>query len=165
MTGQDLTVTLAAMTAFPQELETLFGCVPVARRNWRPQSWEGIPSEKLTAIEQVWHVRDIEIEGYHVRFARALAESDPVLPDLPGEQMAEERRYAEADPQVAFREFAAARATTVKMLRGLTALQLARPAVFEGRGTTLLGLVHYLASHDCQHLAGLQWLLARQAGR
>jgi hypothetical protein len=136
--------------------------MPVSRRHWRPESWDGIPSEKLTAIEQVMHVRDIEIEGYQVRFARALAESNPDLPDLPGEQMAQDRRYAQADPEAALREFAAARAATLKTLAGLTEEQLARPAIFEGRGTTLRGLVHYLASHDCQHLAGLQWLLARQ---
>jgi hypothetical protein len=33
-----------------------------------------VPSEPLTAIEQVCHVRDIEIDGYHRRFHRALDE-------------------------------------------------------------------------------------------
>jgi hypothetical protein len=34
--------------------------------------------------------------------------------------------------------------------------------VFEGYGpVTLRALVHYLCSHDQQHLAGLQWLLGK----
>jgi hypothetical protein len=34
--------------------------------------------------------------------------------------------------------------------------------MFEGYGrVTLRGLVHYLCSHDQQHLSGLQWLLGK----
>jgi hypothetical protein len=37
-----------------------------------------------------------------------------------------------------------------------------RTAVFEGYGPlSLRSLVHYLCSHDQQHLAGLQWLLGK----
>jgi hypothetical protein len=158
---RDLTATLESLSGFPLVLGTFFRSVPAHGRRWRPPSWDGIPSERLTAVEQVWHVRDVEIEGYRVRFARTLTEASPDLPDLPGELMAEERGYANADPELALREFADARATTVRTIRGLTEAELRRPAIFEGRPTTLAGLVHFLASHDCQHLAGLQWLLAK----
>ena len=58
--------------------------------------------------------------------------------------------------------FRAARATTLALLRGLDACSCERPAVFEGYGpVTLRGLVHYLCSHDQQHLSGLQWLLGK----
>jgi hypothetical protein len=37
-----------------------------------------------------------------------------------------------------------------------------RTAVFEDYGpVTMRSLVHYLCSHDQQHLAGLQWLLGK----
>ena len=40
----------------------------------------------------------------------------------------------------------------------------ARTGVLEGYGPlTLRSLVHYLCSHDQQHLAGLQWLLGKIA--
>jgi hypothetical protein len=40
--------------------------------------------------------------------------------------------------------------------------KLTRPAFFEGyRRTSLRGLIHFLCSHDQQHLAGLQWLLGK----
>jgi hypothetical protein len=49
----------------------------------------------------------------------------------------------------------------VSSIRGFTERDLDRLAIFENRPTTLRGLVHYLCSHDCQHLAGLQWLLGK----
>ncbi len=43
-----------------------------------------------------------------------------------------------------------------------TQSQWQRRAEFEGYGAvTLRALVHYLCSHDQQHLAGLQWLLGK----
>ncbi len=56
---------------------------------------------------------------------------------------------------------------TLALLRSLDESQLRRRARFEGYGpVTLRALVHYLCSHDQQHLAGLQWLLGKiEAGR
>ena len=52
------------------------------------------------------------------------------------------------------------------LIKDLTPAQLERTAVFEGYGPlTLRSLVHYLCSHDQQHLAGLQWLLGKLAVR
>jgi hypothetical protein len=158
---QDLEASLKALAAFPDWLGNTFHSFPSAYRGWKPPVWDGIPSERLTAIEQVCHVRDIEIEGYRVRFHRTRSELDPVLPDLPGEAMARERNYAGADPVTTLADFAAARAQTIVTIRGFAADELNREAVFEGRRTTLAGLVHFLCSHDYQHLSGLQWLLAK----
>ena len=48
------------------------------------------------------------------------------------------------------------------LIAGITPAQFQRTAVFEGYGPlTLRSLVHYLCSHDQQHLAGLQWLLGK----
>lgn len=163
-TQRDMKATLEALAAFPAQLEAHFNCFPSSHQNWRPRSWEGIPSERLTAIEQLCHVKDIEIEGYQVRFRRTRADSNPVLPDLPGELMARERRYADADARRVLKEFADARAATVAAIRAFSDTELSRPATFEGQPTTLAGLVHFLCSHDCQHLSGLQWLLAKIEG-
>ena len=86
-------VTLHALAAFPAQLAAHFALFPVEARHWAPSSWDGVPSEPLTAIEQVCHGRDIEIEGYG-------------------------------------------------------------PLTFKS-------LIHYLCSHDQQHLAGLQWVLGQ----
>ena len=90
--------TLDALAEFPRRLEAHFAAVPPELLRWAPPGWNGVPSERLTPIEQVWHLRDIEIDGYHVRFRRTLQELHPALPDLDGEALARERRYADRDP-------------------------------------------------------------------
>jgi hypothetical protein len=154
--------TLQAMADFPRQLQQFYDAIPESHRNWAPPSWDGIPSETFTAIGQICHVRDIEIDGYHVRFQRTMREANPVLESLDGYMLEKERNYATADVREVFAAFREARAKTMGMLSGLTPQQLDRTAEFEGYGAlTLRSLVHYLCSHDQQHLAGLQWLLGK----
>jgi hypothetical protein len=155
-------ITLATLEAFPAELEKHYAAFAPDFVHWSPASWDGVPSEPFTAIEQICHVRDIEVEGYHQRFARTLNEEVPLLPSIDSEALAKQRDYGRANPASVFAEFRAARAVTVALLRGLDGRQLARRATFEGYGpVSLRALVHYLCSHDQQHLAGLQWLLGK----
>lgn len=157
-------ITLSALRSFPDRLEQHFAAFPIEHRHWAPPSWEGVPSEALTAIEQVCHVRDIEIEGYHVRLHRTLTESNPVLASIDTDAFAQDRAYGEADPVAALAAFRVARAHTISFIEKLSPEQLTREATFEGYGpVTMLALIHYLCSHDQQHLAGLQWLLGKIA--
>lgn len=155
-------ITLQALAQFPDQLEAHYAAVPASHRHWAPPSWDGVPSEALTALEQVCHVRDIEVDGYHVRFRRTLAETHPTLVSIDTDALARERRYGEQDAVEALATFRAARAETLTLLRSLSPAHLDRTAVFEGYGPlTLRSLVHYLCSHDQQHLAGLQWLIGK----
>ena len=155
-------VTLAALAAFPDQLEAHFAAFAPEFTRWAPASWDGVPSEPLTALEQLCHVRDIEICGYQVRIRRTLAETNPLLASIDTDALVRERAYAHDDPVRALAAFRAARVQTLAMITGLTDAQLARTAVFEGYGPlTLRSLIHYLCSHDQQHLAGLQWLLGK----
>jgi len=154
--------TLTALREFPDRFAAFYAAVPAGFANWSPASWEGVPSEPFTPIGQVCHVRDIEIDGYHVRLSRTLQERHPLLVSLDGDALAIERDYAGADADAALAAFRGARVRTLELLAGLDDTQLARTAEFEGYGTlTLRSLVHYLCSHDQQHLAGLQWLLGK----
>jgi hypothetical protein len=154
--------TLNALAVFPEQLEAHYAAIPEKFTHWAPASWDGIPSERFTPIEQVCHVRDIEIDGYHVRLHRVLRESNPTLPSINSEALATERSYATSSAEEALAAFRAARSKTVSLISGLTAEQFSRTAEFEGYGTlSLRSLVHYLCSHDQQHLAGLQWLLGK----
>ena len=120
------------------------------------------PSESLNAIEQICHVRDVEIDGYHIRFQRMLTESEPTLDSLDGYGLIQEKNYAQSDPMLVFKDIRVARAETLQLIENLTETQLARAGYFEGYGRlTVAGLVHYLCSHDQQHLSGLQWLLGK----
>lgn len=154
--------TLDALRTFPDQLEAHYAAIPPGFAQWAPPSWDGVPSEALTALEQVCHVRDIEIEGYHVRLHRTLNEDHPTLVSIDTDALVRERSYSSADASAAFAAFREARARTVELVTGLAPEQFDRTAVFEGYGPlTLRSLVHYLCSHDQQHLAGLQWLLGK----
>lgn len=154
--------TLNALAAFPSQLAAHYAAIPDAFRHWAPTSWEGVPSEAFTAIEQLCHVRDIEIEGYHVRFRRTLEERNPTLASIDSEPLAIARAYGMADATKVLAEFKIARAQTMEIISKLSDAQLARTAVFEGYGPlTMRSLIHYLCSHDQQHLAGLQWLAGK----
>ena len=155
-------VTLRALADFPDQLEAHFAAFAPEFVHWAPPSWDGVPSEPLTALEQLCHVRDIEIDGYHVRIRRTLAESTPTLASIDTDALVRERAYARDEPARVLAAFRAARAQTLEMIAGLSDAQFERTAVFEGYGPlTLRSLVHYLCSHDQQHLAGLQWLLGK----
>jgi hypothetical protein len=155
-------ITLQTLAAFPALLEAHYAAIPAAFRQWKPPAWDGIPSEHFTALEQVCHLRDIEIEGYHVRLRRTRDEDQPLLASIDSERIAVERNYGAADADAALQAFRAARLETLALVSELTADQYRRIAMFEGYGAvTLRGLVHYLCSHDQQHLAGLQWLLGK----
>ena len=156
------TTTLHALQAFPERLQAFYEAIPASYENWAPPSWDGVPSEKFTPIEQICHVRDVEIDGYHERFRRALDETNPFLANLDGYRLARERGYVQADATDVFAAFHAARAKTLDLLSTFGVSEYLRPTVFEDLGAVnVRGLVHLLCSHDQQHLAGLQWLLAR----
>jgi DinB superfamily len=158
---RNLQYTIDALAAFPNQLNYFYGCFARGRTNWKPPCWDGIPSERLTAIEQICHIFDVEVEGYQLRFSRIVSELAPDLPDLPGERMAIERQYANYDAPIVLRKFAEARAKTVEAIKRFSHDELDRVGIFENKLTTLAGMVHFLCSHDCQHLSGLQWLLGK----
>jgi hypothetical protein len=153
---------VSALSSFPRQLQELYAMFPASHCHWAPESWDGIPSEMLTAREQLCHVRDIEIDGYHVRLRRLVDETRPTLASVDTYALAKERRYGEADAAQALAAFARARAATVELVRGLSPAQLARAGSFDGYGpVTVRSVIHFLCSHDQQHLAGLHWLLGK----
>ena len=151
-----------ALAAFPHQLEQFYAAIPAAYKGWTPPSWEGVPSESFSAIGQICHVRDIELDGYHVRFHRMLHEEVPVLESLDGYHLATERDYEHANAEEVFAVIRSSREKTLQILSALTQDQWNRTAAFEGYGLlTVRSLAHYLCSHDQQHLAGMQWLLGK----
>jgi DinB superfamily len=154
--------TLRALAAFPDQLEQHYATIPAEFKNWAPESWDGIPSEPFTAIGHLCHIRDIELDGYHVRLQRTLDEENPLLPSLDGLALSIEHSYATSDAAESLAAFRSAREKTISLIANLTPQQWMRKATFEGYGSvSLSGLVHFLCSHDQQHLSGLQWLLGK----
>lgn len=153
-------ITLEALAAFPAHLEAHCAAIPDEFRHWVPPAWDGIPCEKLTAFDQICHVRDIEVLGYLPRLRRVLTESNPVLEPLDTYTLRRDRSQTSQTAEAVLAEFREARSHTIALLESLSADQLQRTASLAGHGVlSLQSLVHHFCSHDQQHLAGLQWLL------
>jgi hypothetical protein len=151
---------LNSLRAFPAALRDLMSGIPEDALDWRPSSWEGIPSEKLTIRQQICHVRDIEADGYTQRFQRLLSEDNPLLESIDGYLLVESRQYDRTELASALDAFEAARERTMLLLDRVDRTQLRRRGTFEGYGpVTVRGLIHFLCSHDQQHVAGIHWLL------
>lgn len=149
---------------FPARLKAHLEIVDPPALDFAPGAWDGIPSESLTIRQQICHLRDIETDGYGVRFARVLAEDSPFLSSIDTYALVGPRGYDETDLQAAFDEFARARAVTLRTLSAASPADFRRTGEFEGYGpVSLVSLVHYLISHDEQHLAGIHWLLGKIA--
>jgi hypothetical protein len=131
-------ITIRALGDFPAQLEAHYAAIPAEFKHWSPSSWEGIPSETLTAIEQVCHVLDIETLGYHSRFRRTLNELNPKLESLDTYALAKGRDYASQNAEIALSRFRKARSQTITLLAGLSPEQFQRTAVFEGYGSVSL---------------------------
>lgn len=107
-------------------------------------------------VEHVWHLADLEREGYGTRISRLLTETDPALPDFDGDRIAREREYLRGDVALGLELFAQARARNVERLAGLDAAALSRAGSQAGVGEiTLVRVPRMMAAHDAGHVAEL----------
>ncbi|MBK7643721.1 MAG: DinB family protein [Planctomycetes bacterium] len=127
---------------------------PGARARPDPESW--------SLCEELWHLADLEREGYLVRIERLLAEDAPRLEDFDGDAVAAARDYNAKDPYLGLQRFRAARSTALARLRALDEGQRHRSGVQEGHGALVLGdLSRLMCEHDAQHRRSIEALLAR----
>jgi len=151
--GTDFTALLAFLEETPNQLAN---------------STAGLTSDELrfqtslgefSILENICHLRDLELQGYTPRIVRILAESDPSLADFDGARVAAESNYRNEEPQVALRTFQMARKANVDRLRSLSQEKLARGGMLEGVGRiTLSQLAEKMREHDEGHLDDLRVL-------
>ncbi|MGH9868871.1 MAG: DinB family protein [Candidatus Polarisedimenticolia bacterium] len=123
---------------------------------WKPSASE------FSILENVWHLRDIEEEGYLVRVRRLRAEPHPVLPDIDGDRLAAERRYNEQPLQPGYEGFARARRLATEAVADATDQDLARPGTLEKTGPVTLGsILEMMREHDADHLGAVRSLRER----
>src|SRR5205085_8622864 len=84
-----------------------------------PESLVRVRNGPFALVEQVWHLADLEREGFGERIRRLIAEEDPFLPDFDGERIARERQYLRLDLATALAAFSSARAETIRLLRSV----------------------------------------------
>ncbi len=139
---------LDRLAASPVRLRALLNSLPESELR-------SAPNGGFAPIEDAWHLRDIEAEGHFLRIRRILAEDEPVLVSIDGEQLARERRYLERELGAALDGFAQHREASVILLGGLSDDAWARSASFEGRLVSLRELVAGMIEHDESHLRPL----------
>ena len=147
---------LQALEDFPRFL------VDALDRLGDPRARERPDAERWSLCEQLWHLADLEREGWLVRIERLLAEDAPALADFDGDAIAEQRDYRSKDPYLGLQRFRAARTSALARLRGLNAEQWKRAGTQEGVGAlTLADLPRRMRAHDAGHRAEIEALLAR----
>ncbi len=152
---QSLQLRIDALAGMPACLAGVIAAASDAQLRHKPAP------EFFSIIEQVCHLRDIEIDGYSLRLERTLREHNPLLADIDGTQLAIERNYNAQAVGAAFMAFRAARGSNVAKLRRLNEADLARKAVMAGAGEiTLAKLIAMWAAHDAGHRQELDLLLA-----
>jgi len=113
-------------------------------------------------VEHLWHLRDLEVEGFSVRFRRIMMEVNPSLPDIDGEKLAIERQYIRKDGDQALKEFAAERERIVAKARALESNELTRTGNLETVGPiTLADLFERMVHHDREHVETITGIAQR----
>jgi hypothetical protein len=106
----------------------------------------------FSMLEQVWHLGDLEHEGYAERIARLRREDRPHLPDFDGDRIARERDYQSLDLADGLTRFGVARARNLAILRELAGDEWGRSGTQDHVGpVTLRSIPRMMREHDESH--------------
>jgi DinB family protein len=151
----DVAGLLHALEAMPGDLQAAAGKMSATAARVRPGDGG------FCLLEQVWHLADLEREGYGERIRRLLAEEDPELPDFDGARVAAERNYGAKSLTGGIAAFNAARMANLAVLRSVPAEAWGRRGRQAGVGAiTLRDVPRMMREHDDSHRAEIAALLA-----
>jgi len=129
-----------------------------------PEHLVRVRSGSFALVEHLWHLADLEREGYGARIERLMGEPDPFLPDFDGDRIARERDYLRKDVEGALAAFTAARVENLRRLARAT--DWTRAGRQEGVGPlTLADVPRLMREHDLAHFNELADLLEDLAPR
>ena len=113
LSGADRARLMHSLAAMPAYLRQQFAALS-AREACLPG-----PDGAFSPVEQVWHLCDLEREGFAVRIQRLRDETAPQLPDFDGARIAQRRGYRGLSLSAGLEAFAAARAANLAALQAL----------------------------------------------
>jgi AraC-like DNA-binding protein len=146
---------LASLAEFPSWLARIAGALA-------GQATTALAPGKFALVEHVWHLAELEREGFAVRLSRLQTEEEPELPDFDGDRLARERAYLSRSVEAGLAAFTRARAQTVRALAQVRGAQALRSGWQEGVGRVVLHeLPGRIAAHDRAHALELSALLRR----
>jgi len=151
LSGAEREQLLAALAAMPGYLESVFaGLSPEAARARGPKG-------QFAPIEQVWHMADLEREGFGTRISRLQRETQPQLPDFDGDTIAKARDYRSLSINKGLMAFARAREQNLASLRAIHGAAWSRAGTQEGVGpVSLCDLPGFMLQHDQAHRAEIE---------
>ena len=153
MDPRSLPELLADLATMPAFLEA------TARRFNDDQARRPGPDGGFSLVEQIWHLADLEREGYGERIRRLRRGEGRGLPDFNGDQLARERRYQTREVTPGLAAFVAARRTNLAVLHALASAEWALAGTQEHVGPiTLADLPRMMAAHDASHRAEIRAL-------
>jgi hypothetical protein len=146
--------TIETLLEFPALLQLAVEQTPEAL--WQTRGRDGA----FALVEQACHLADLEHEGFCFRIERILDETDPLLPDFPGAEMARLRHYIDRPLPHALARFRTTREANVARLRNVHGDEWSRRGIQEGIGeVTLVQMPELMLLHDISHAHELLTLL------
>lgn len=118
---------------------------------------------KLSLLEHVTHMLDMERDVFGVRLRRVLEEHNPKLEPVDQEHSVDESRYAGRTFQEMLDEWAKLRRANVELVEPTGPDEWARPVRHPDLGNaTFADVVHRWSRHDADHLRQIE-IIARNA--
>ncbi|MBI3376004.1 MAG: DinB family protein [Betaproteobacteria bacterium] len=115
------------------------------------------PGGGFSPVEQVWHLADLEREGFALRIWRLQTEANPRLADFDGTKLARERNHRSLSLAAGLGSFEAARQTNIDALQALPPEAWVRSGTQNGVGTiSLCDMPAFMHQHDLAHIAEIQ---------
>ena len=154
MNRRDLETLLVTLESTPALLARAYRALSEDELTVRPAAGG------FSFVENVWHLADLEREGYGTRIRRLLSEDEPTLSDFEGGRIAQERGYQRRAVAEGLRVFAAARHANVDRLRRASLSDWKRAGIQENVGrVTLADIPRMMAEHDRSHTDEVSALL------
>jgi hypothetical protein len=141
---QELLQDLAAMPAYIRHAFSSVAAADLAKPG---------PDGMFSPVEQVWHLADLEVEGFGYRIQALRSLPNPMLPDFDGTAVAISREYKCLSLEEGLQRFEDARRENLKRLRSVTDTQWQNSGMQDGVGTvSLCDMPIFLRQHDRAHM-------------
>ena len=137
---------LAELASMPNYLELAFADLSPADRSRNGADGSFSP------IEHIWHLADLEQQGFAVRIQRLKTETCPALEDFEGARIAREGHYKKRSWTQGVEAFENARSANLSTLRSLDKEQWLRCGTQQGVGEiSICDMPSLMAEHDDAH--------------
>lgn len=137
---------LCSLEEMPTLLEATFSGLPSGLL------YKNGPAGEFSPIEQVWHLADLEEEGFSARIQALLNGTAQNMPGFDGDKVAMARNYKSLSFQAGIEKFRKARQKNIRTLQAVDDVSWKKEGVLEGVGeVTLCDMPSFLYQHDQAH--------------